>query len=77
MPSKRAAPVHQITLNEEEIADVSLGGTFYIFDKEASGPPRLGDHNARARRGLWGCRGCRRCREAWPTPPRAGARPGG
>jgi len=27
------SPDHQITLNEEEVSDVSLG-TFYVFDKE-------------------------------------------
>ena len=37
----------QVTLNEEEIADVSLG-TFYVFDKETAGTPRLGEQIARA-----------------------------
>ena len=37
----------QITLNEEEIADVSLG-TFYVFDKENAGTPRAGEQYARA-----------------------------
>ena len=32
-------PGREITLNEEEIADVSLG-TFYVFDKENAGTPR-------------------------------------
>src|ERR1700730_11001506 len=41
----------QITLNEEEISDVSLG-TFYVFDKETAGTPRLGQQLAR------GCGGC-------------------
>jgi hypothetical protein len=46
-PSPTPASSRQVTLNEEEISDVSLG-TFYTFDKEAHGPPRLGD----------GCRVC-------------------
>src|ERR1700730_2850418 len=41
----------QITLSEEEVADVSLG-TFYVFDKENAGTPRLGEKFAR---------GCGRC----------------
>jgi hypothetical protein len=41
----------QITLSEEEIADVSLG-TFYVFDKENAGTSR-GEQYAR------GCGGCR------------------
>jgi len=50
----------QITLGEEEIADVSLS-TFYVFDKENAAKPQLGDKLA------WGCRcgggcGCRGCR---------------
>ena len=47
----------QITLGEEEIADVSLS-TFYVFDKENAAKPQLGDKVA------WGCRcgGCRGCR---------------
>ena len=57
----------QITLNEEEIADVSLA-TFYVFDKENAGTPRLGEKFARGcGRGCGGrgcgCRGCGRgCR---------------
>ena len=38
----------QITLNEEEIADVSLA-TFYVFDKENAGTPRLGEKLRRRR----------------------------
>ena len=41
-----------ITLDEEEIADVSLG-TFYVFDKENE--PRLGQG---IRLAAAGCRGC-------------------
>ena len=46
------APNHQITLGEEEIADVSLG-TFYIFDKELGGTSHLGEGMRLAA----GCRG--------------------
>jgi hypothetical protein len=58
----------QITLNEEEIADVSLG-TFYVFDKENAGTPRAGEQYARGCggcgcRGCGGCRGCRGCARA-------------
>src|ERR1700756_4294355 len=53
IPSWDTSP-SQITLSEEEIADVSLG-TFYVFAKENAGTPRLGEKFAR------GCgRGCRR-----------------
>jgi hypothetical protein len=50
------APNHQITLGEEEIADVSLA-TFYVFDKEGTEAARNGVQVA------WGCRcgGCRGC----------------
>src|SRR5258708_36067136 len=46
------APSHEITLSEEEIADVSLA-TFYVFDKENTGTLRGLVHEAR------GCGGCR------------------
>jgi len=65
-PSRTTAPP-QLTLSEEEIADVSLG-TFYVFDKENAGTPRLGEKFARGcGRGCGGrgcgCRGCGRgCR---------------
>jgi hypothetical protein len=60
-PSWTTAPP-QITLSEEEIADVSLA-TFYVFDKENAGT-RLGERIAQ--RGgcrAAGCRaaGCGRC----------------
>ena len=45
----------QITLSEEEIADVSLG-TFYVFDKEHAGTP-VGERFAQR---CGGCRGCGR-----------------
>src|SRR5206468_3089604 len=52
VPSWNTSPP-QITLNEEEIADVSLA-TFYIFDKENAGTRRFGEKLAQG-----GCRGCR------------------
>jgi len=48
------APNHQITLGEEEIADVSLA-TFYVFDKENAAAAK--DGNIQLARGC-GCRGC-------------------
>src|SRR5260370_22456223 len=61
IPSWDTAPP-QITLSEEEIADVSLA-TFYVFDKENAGTPRLGERLARGcGRGGGGCRGCGRGR---------------
>jgi hypothetical protein len=59
VPSWDTSPL-QITLSEEEIADVSLG-TFYVFDKENAGTPRLGEKFARGcGRCGGGCRGCGR-----------------
>jgi hypothetical protein len=59
------SPNHQVTLGEEEIADVSLA-TFYVFDKEA--PAAAKDGNIQLARGCGcrgcggrGCRGCRGC----------------
>ena len=40
---------HEITLGDEEIADVSLA-TFYVFDKEDTGPSR---HGVRQACGCW------------------------
>ncbi len=54
-PMRVAGP--GMTLNEEEISDVSLG-TFYVFDKENAGAAR----GQFAQRGCGGCRGCRGCR---------------
>src|SRR6266699_1968550 len=62
IPSWDTSPP-QITLSEEEIADVSLG-TFYVFDKENAGTPRLGEKFARGCGRCGGCRcgrGCRGC----------------
>src|SRR4029077_89202 len=56
-----SAAGHEITLGEEEISDVSLA-TFYVFDKENAGTPRLGEQVAWGCRGCGGCRGCRGCR---------------
>jgi hypothetical protein len=55
-PTPGYSPSHQITLGEEEIADVSLA-TFYVFDKEGTEAARNGVQMA------WGCRcgGCRGC----------------
>jgi hypothetical protein len=62
VPSPNTARVPEITLNEEEISDVSLG-TFYVFDKESTGSARLGEQVARGCGGCRGCgRGCRGCR---------------
>jgi hypothetical protein len=58
-PPRDGAPP-QITLSEEEIADVSLG-TFFVFDKERAGTPRYGPQLARCGHGCGGCRGCRGC----------------
>jgi hypothetical protein len=55
-PSRTTAPP-QITLSEEEIADVSLA-TFYVFDKENAGTPRLGEKFARGCGRGCGGRGC-------------------
>jgi len=56
------SPNHQLTLGEEEMADVSLA-TFYVFDKEAAEAARNGVQLARGcgcgGRGCGGgCRGC-------------------
>jgi hypothetical protein len=54
---KAPAPGSGITLNEEEISDVSLG-TFFVFDKENLEAVQPGQQYAR---GCGGCRGCRGC----------------
>jgi hypothetical protein len=56
IPSQEAAPRSVITLGEEEISDVSLA-TFYVFDKENAGTPKVSEKLAWWR----GCRGCRGC----------------
>jgi hypothetical protein len=82
-PSRPIAPGHEITLNEEEIADVSLA-TFYVFDKENAGTRQLGERFARG--GCMGCGGCgcgcggcggvvpspdKSINPAWPAPSRS------
>jgi hypothetical protein len=54
-PSGDTAAGHEITLNEEEISDVSLA-TFYVFDKENVRTPKISEKLA------WGCRSCGGCR---------------
>jgi hypothetical protein len=61
LPSPGTIPPQQMFLGEEEIADVSLA-TFYVFDKENTGKPQLGEKLAW--RGC-GCRGCRGCGCGW------------
>src|SRR5580700_10037507 len=48
-------PNHQVTLGEEEIADVSLA-TFYVFDKEGTAAAK--DGNIQLARGCGCGRGC-------------------
>jgi hypothetical protein len=60
IPTPNAGVSHEITLAEEEISDVSLA-TFYVFDKENSGPFRPGVQLVRGGGcggGGCGCRGC-------------------
>ena len=59
VPSQASEPRPVITLDEEEISDVSLA-TFYIFDKENA---ELGEGLKLAARGCGGCaaRGCGGC----------------
>src|SRR6476659_5312957 len=60
-PAATVGPTaHEITLDEEEISDVSLA-TFYVFDKENVGASEPGVQLVR-HRGCHGCRGCRGCR---------------
>jgi hypothetical protein len=54
------SPNHQITLGDEEIADISLA-TFYVFDKEGTEAAHTGVQLAWVAR-CGGCRACRACR---------------
>ena len=66
LQTKNTADDHSLTLNEEEIADVSLA-TFYVFEKEGDGTSPLvqlvghggcgGCHGC----GCHGCHGCGGC----------------
>ena len=60
VPSQDNAPLPEITLDEEEISDVTLA-TFYVFDKEGFGASGLVEKVQN--RGCRGCaaRGCRGC----------------
>ena len=62
VPSQDKVPLpgREITLNEEEISDVSLA-TFYVFDKEDAGTPRVQLARHGGCGGCGGCRGCRGC----------------
>src|SRR6516164_4708782 len=51
---QNVSPNHEIFLGEEEISEDSLS-TFYVFDKENTATPQVGEKVA------WGC-GCRGCR---------------
>lgn len=55
IPMRNTGDGRDITLGEEEIADVSLA-TFYVFDKEDIGAPGPGIQLAK--HGCGGCHGC-------------------
>jgi hypothetical protein len=57
---------HEIALDEEEIADVSLA-TFYVFDKENAGPS---PHGVRLACGCWTGTYYTSGNDAYPPPPR-------
>ena len=59
LPAPTVDPSDEIFLAEEEISDVSLA-TFYVFDKENTGPFRAGLQLVRGGCG-GGCGGCRGC----------------
>ena len=62
----KAVASHEITLGEEEIADVSLT-TFYVFDNENAGPSRRSERLAR---GCWTGTYYTSGNDAYPTPLR-------
>ena len=57
------APNHEVTLNEEEVADVSLA-TFNVFDKEKASSVRPGVKLAMGG-GCGNCAGCAACAGCW------------
>ena len=61
VPARDGTFGHELTLSEEELSDVSLG-TFYVFDKENAGTPKVSEKLA-GWRSCGGCawRGCRGC----------------
>ena len=59
---------HEIFLGEEEISDVSLATTFYVFDKETAGPPPPFQKPRLAAGCGAGC-GCSFGCAYWPQPP--------
>ena len=61
--------IHEITLGEEEIADVSLA-TFYLFDKEDTEPSRRG---VRQSCGCWTGTYYTSGNDAYPPPTQAHA----
>ena len=69
----KAVVSHEITLGEEEIADVSLA-TFYVFDKENAGPSR---HSDRLACGCWTGTYYTSGNDAYPTPLRPVTQPHG
>jgi hypothetical protein len=69
----KAVVSHEITLGEEEIADVSLA-TFYVFDKENAGPSR---HSERLACGCWTGTYYTSGNDAYPTPLRPVTQPHG
>ena len=64
---------HEITLGEEEIADVSLA-TFYVFDNENAGPSRRSERLAC---GCWTGTYYTSGNDAYPTPLRPVTQPHG
>jgi hypothetical protein len=60
VPSQDNELLSVITLDEEEISDVTLA-TFYVFDKEGLGTSGLVEKVARRCGGCGGARGCRGC----------------
>ena len=66
VPSQDNTPLPVITLDEEEISDVTLA-TFYVFDKEGFGAPELVEKVARRCGGCGGARACRGCAAREPA----------